>query len=268
MGFLEEVVTETMRTVSDRGYGSDLPAPVRTRPPSFREAVTREREAGALVVEYKRASPGYAEAPLPPRTVGQFLSDTRPARPTAFSCLATAHGFEGSPRDVAELARSTDRPVLFKDFVLHPRQVEVAARTGASAILLIARLADSPRLAASLARLAETAHRHHLEVLLEFHDRAELSLGASVPADVYGVNSRDLDTLRLDRRSAATTLREADRRGLRPLLGLSGVETAEDARRYWSSGADGILVGTAVARSRRPAELLRTLRRRGSEGPR
>lgn len=261
MGFLEEVVDATCRSVSGRDYGSDVPARPRERPLSFRDAVTDERGAGALVVEYKRVSPGYANPTLPFRSVDQFLSATRSAQPTAYSCLATAPRFEGSPRDVAELARSTDRPVLFKDFVLHPRQVEVAARTGASAILLIARLGESPRLAAPLATLADAAHRHHLEVLLEFHDRAELSQGADVPADVFGVNSRDLDTLRIDRPTAVETLREAGRMGLRPLLGLSGVETVDDARRYWAAGADGILVGTAVARSPEPAEFLRTLRR-------
>jgi len=261
MGFLEEVVEATLRSVSDPGYGSALPAAPPKSPRSFVDAVMDEREGGAVVVEYKRVSPGYSGATLPARPIDEFVTATRAAHPAAYSCLATAARFDGSPADVAELARTTERPVLFKDFVLHPRQVEVAARTGASAILLIARLEESKRLAAPLASLAEAAHRHHLEVLLEFHDRAELSRGADVPADMFGVNSRDLDTLHIDRSAAVKALEEAAALGLRPLLGLSGVESRREALRYWDAGADGILVGTAVARSTDPAAFLRTLRR-------
>ena len=82
-----------------------------------------------------------------------------------------------------------------------------------------------------------------------------------MPADMFGVNSRDLDTLHIDRSAAVKALEEAAALGLRPLLGLSGVESRQEALRYWDAGADGILVGTAVARSADPAAFLRTLRR-------
>ena len=85
-------------------------------------------------------------------------------------------------------------------------------------------------------------------------------------ADVYGVNARNLDTLTIDRSTADATLRAADAQGLHPLLGLSGVESAGDARRFWDHGADGILVGTSVARARDPAGFLSTLVRPSSRG--
>jgi indole-3-glycerol phosphate synthase len=213
-------------------------------------------------VEYKRFSPGQRDAQLPARSVEEFVRATEPAGVTAYSCLATGPQFAGSPEDVATLARSTRHPVLFKDFVLDPRQLDVAARAGASAVLLIARLATEGHLEISLADLAQAAHARGLEVLLEFHDKSELSEAERVGADVYGANVRDLDSLEIARPTALATLRAAGERGLRPLLGLSGVETPEDAQRFWSSGADGILVGTAVSRASHPSEFLASLRRR------
>jgi len=266
MSFLEEVVPEVQRSVAEPAYGSEIPPPPRRRPTSFRQAIERDRDEGALVVEYKRVSPGQPDPVLPGRTIDEFVELTQPAPVAAYSCLATVPRFRGSPRDVADLARSTDRPVLFKDFVVDRRQVEMAARTGASAILLIARLAAPRSTVELLPSLAEEAHRRGLEVLLEFHDRAELSRAADVAADVYGVNARDLTTLTIDRTTAAATLREARALGLHPLLGLSGVERASDAQEFWSSGADGILVGTAVARAARPASFLASLRRNGPGG--
>jgi len=212
-------------------------------------------------VEFKRVSPGQLDPVLPARSVREFLAATSPARVAAYSCLATAPQFRGSPDDVAELASSTDRPVLFKDFVVDERQIDAAVRAGAGAVLLIARLATGGLLDVPLSSLADAAHRRGLEVLLEFHSRTELSCAADVVADVYGVNARDLDTLSLDPLTSERTLSEARKRGLRPLLGLSGVEQPSDARRFWEAGADGILVGSSVARSTDPAAFLSTLHR-------
>jgi indole-3-glycerol phosphate synthase len=124
---------------------------------------------------------------------------------------------------------------------------------------LIARLETEGLLTTPLAELATQAHARRLEVLLEFHDKSELRRAANVGADVYGVNVRDLDTLRMEPDVAQATIRAASH--LRPLLGLSGVATQADARRFWESGVDGILVGSSVARATDAGGFLRTLRR-------
>jgi len=270
MGFLEEVVGEARREVENADYGSGvapLPSGSDSRR-SFSSAILADSKDGALVVEYKRASPGQPRPNLPTRTVSEFLERTRHAGATAYSCLATRSRFDGSPFDVRDLAGLSKRPVLFKDFVVDRRQIDLAARCGAGAVLLIARLEEMGFLREPLAALAEHAHRLGLEVLLEFHARTELSRASGVGADVYGVNSRDLDSLSIDRATAEATLLEAVRRGFRPLLGLSGVEGRADAQRFWRTGVDGILVGTAVARSSDPAKFLSTLRRTEAGGSR
>jgi indole-3-glycerol phosphate synthase len=221
--------------------------------------VERDRERGSLLVEFKRNSPGSAEPRLPVRSAEEFVRVTSPAGIAGYSCIATAHRFEGSPDDVRELAEATDLPVLFKDFVIDPVQLEVAERVGASAVLLIARLESTGGLRASLAELARDAHARRLEVVLEFHERSELKQAAGVSADMYGVNVRNLDSLRMEPEVAAETIRAAG--DLRPLLGLSGVGSADDARALWALGVDGILVGSAVARAADPSTFLASLRR-------
>ena len=268
MGFLEEIVRAVREEISRPSYLGELPAVGPAARPSLRAAVERDTARGAVLVEYKRASPGRPDPVLPARSVPEFVESVRRAGVTGYSCLATRSRFDGSPADVAELARSSDRPLLFKDFVVDPRQVEAARRAGASAVLLIARLGREGHLEHSLAELSRAAHDVGLEVVLEFHGKAELSEAAGVAADMYGVNVRDLDTLRLERETAETTIAGARDRGFRPLLGLSGVEGPEDAGRFWRAGVDGILVGTAVARASDPAAFLDTLRAARSGGPR
>jgi len=259
--FLAEVVPHVRAAIADPAYERGVPRLPPQPPPSLRRAVERDRPVGALLVEYKRASPG-AATPLPsPRTVAEFVAATEGPDVTGYSCLATAHGFDGSPALVAELASRTPRPVLFKEFVIASRQVEIAARTGAAAVLLIARL-EAERLADEpLAELAHAAHRRGLEVVLELHAPAELSRVAGVEADVFGVNARDLASLRFDRPTAEATIDRARALGLAPLVGLSGVDGPEDAQRFWSHGCDGLLVGSAVARRAAPAPFLASLHR-------
>ncbi len=259
-GFLAEIAAKIRSEPADAETEAS-PSGARPSRPSLAAAVRRERARGALVVEYKRSSPGQADPRLPVRPIREFVRVTEVPGLAGYSCLATRPRFEGSPEDVAELARSTPRPVLYKDFALGPHQLERAARSGASAVLLIARLEGTGLLDRPLAELAVQARALGLEVVLEFHGEAELSVADSVRADVYGVNVRDLDTLALDRPTGLATLRAASRRGLDPLLGFSGVEGPHEAREFWTAGADGLLVGTAVARAGDPARFLASLAR-------
>jgi indole-3-glycerol phosphate synthase len=259
VGFLRTIVDAVSADVRRPDYLAGLPAARRRSPPSFKEALLRGRARGAIVAEYKRRSPGAARPELPERTVDEFVRVTDEA--DAYSCLATRPEFEGSPGDVAELAGLTNRPLLFKDFITEPVQVEAAARAGASAVLVIARLEVEGLLSHSLGSLARAAHDRGLEVLLEWHGRAELRQTEDVPADVFGVNVRDLDTLEIHRSVAEETIRAA--RGFRPLLGLSGVERPEQAQWFWEAGVDGILVGSSLARAPRPRAFLAGLRRAG-----
>jgi indole-3-glycerol phosphate synthase len=263
MGFLVDIVEATRAAISSSEYLRGLPPSAPRRPPSLRAAVSAARKQGAILAEYKRRSPGAATPDLPPRSVEEFVRLTSTAAVDGYSCLAGGPQFGGRPADVAELASRTPRPVLFKEFVVDPVQVDAAARAGASAILLIARLEVEGLVDTSLRALADSAHARGLEVLLEWHHRAELTRTDDVPADVYGVNVRDLDTLQIHRSVAEETIRAAA--AFHPLLGMSGVEGPADAQRFWAAGVDGILVGSALARSSDPGRLLSGLRRPGSE---
>ncbi len=260
-GFLSEIVRAVRASLRSEAYGLGLPSASPPRPPSLRSALARDRARGAVVAEFKRVSPGQPAPRRPERSCEAFVRAVDPGSPTGYSCLATGPRFDGSPRDVADLARLTTRPVLFKEFVVAAEQIEVAARTGAGAILLIARLEEEGLLDRPLAELAGEAHDRGLEVLLELHRSAELSRAEGVGAEMFGVNVRDLDSLAIDRPTAFRTIAEARRSGLTPLLGLSGVEGPAEAREFWAQGVDGILVGTGVARSPDPAAFVASLRR-------
>lgn len=256
-GFLTSVVPEILSDVGRPDYLEGVPEAPAAPPASLRAVLRPRGGAPVLLAEYKRVAPGAADPRLPPRRIADFASAVLSAPVAAVSVLATRPRFEGSPADVAEIVRRVPRPVLFKDIVVDPRQVEAARRCGASAVLLIARVETGGLAGTPLADLARGARAAGLEVVLEFHAPGELKVAEHVPADVYGVNARDLETLELDPATAERTARAA--RGRIPLIGMSGVRSPADAERWARLGVEGLLVGTAVSRAADPAAFLRSL---------
>jgi indole-3-glycerol phosphate synthase len=258
VGFLADLLPRVRAQIDDPAYLEGLPSSPTRRAPSLREAVRGARDGWALLVERKHESPGSDLSSLPPKALNEFVASVRAGGADGLSCLATAPSFRGSPLEVAELVRASGLPVLFKDFVIEPIQVEAAFRAGASAILLIARLETGGFLDVPLRELALAARARGLEVLLEVHGPEEWPAAEDVAVDLFGVNLRDLDTLRFRPETAEATFRAAGAR--HPLLGLSGVSTPTDAQRFRAWGADGLLVGSGFARAKEPQAFLRGLR--------
>ena len=258
MGFLADLLPRVRAQIDDPQYLEGLPEGPPPKAPSLTQAVMRASDGWALLVERKHESPGAVGASLPALPLDRFLAEAKRGGADGLSCLATAPAFEGSPTEVLELVRSSRSPVLFKDFVIDPIQVEAASRAGASAILLIARLETGGFLEIPIRELALTARARGLEVLLEVHSPDEWTVANDVAVDLFGVNLRDLDTLRFQPDTAEDAFRAAGAH--RPLLGLSGVSSPAEATRYRRWGADGLLVGTAFARASDPGAFLRTLR--------
>lgn len=260
-GFLAEIVTDVRRDVLAGRYRTAAASAVPGPSEGLRSAIESSTRPRCLLVEYKLASPGRPTPTLPRRSVQEFVERTQVAGVVGYSCVATGPRFGGSPSLVAELVRASRRPVLFKDFVIAEEQLECARNAGAAAVLLIARLQTEGLLGTPLATLAEQAHARGLEVLLELHRPEEIGVLESVRPDLVGVNVRDLDTLRMERERAFSTLQGLRGKAGLPVLGLSGVERPEDAEAFWNAGCRAALVGSAVALASDPAAFLRALLR-------
>src|SRR5207249_6176459 len=109
------------------------------RSPSFLGALAASARSSDVIAEIKFASPGMRS----PRDVAEFdaiLNGIVAAKPLGLSVLAEPKIFGGSVDFVSRAAR-TGLPVLMKDVVIDSRQIDAAARCGASALLLIETLA-------------------------------------------------------------------------------------------------------------------------------
>ncbi len=194
----------------------------------------------SLIAEIKHRSP-VGEYSFIDIDAKKASLDFRDAGADAISVVVEPAIFRGTLANVAA-ARSAGIPVLFKDFVISRLQIVSAERSGADAVLLIARVFD--RLGISPKVMIDYCHSLGLEVLLECYDEGEMERAAQTDADLLGINSRDLRTLKVDIGRAAGILKRV--KSDKPIVSESGIRTGNDAMLLRQSGAKGILVGTAI----------------------
>ncbi len=203
-----------------------------------------------LLAEVKRRSPSAGEIAPADDAVGRARAYASGGA-AAISVLCEPHWFGGSLADLRAVRAAVSVPVLAKEFVVDPRQLELVRAAGADIVLLLAVL--HPR--ARLARLVAQARDLGLEPLVEAHDARELDAALASGARVIGVNNRDLRTLEVDP-ERAVRLRELIP-GDRIAIAESGVRDTATIARWRASGFDAALVGEALMRSPDPAAAAR-----------
>lgn len=223
--------------------------------PGLRAALVGRAAAGhppAVIAEVKRASPSLGSiADLDPAATARAYEAAGAA---AVSVLTEPRRFDGALAHLRATAAAVAVPVLRKDFVVHPRQLEEAAFAGAAGALLIVGLLGE----ATAAYLAY-AQALGLDALVEVHDDAELEVAVAAGARLVGVNNRDLRTLAIDLEVAPRLLRRG--RALAP-------ETTWVAESGYAAAAavvpliglaDAVLIGGSLAGAGDPGAALRRL---------
>jgi indole-3-glycerol phosphate synthase len=152
--------------------------------------------------------------------------------------------------DLRAAAAAVRVPLLRKDFILDELQILEARAAGAAAVLLIVRALPPERLRALLDCTRSTG----LEALVEVHTAAELDRAVEAGAGIVGINSRDLDTFRIDLAGAWELLGRVPPDSV--AVAESGMQGPEDVARAAAAGADAVLVGTALSAAPDPGGLL------------
>jgi indole-3-glycerol phosphate synthase len=257
---LDQILTSTRRGLPSlrmRGDALVAAAAAVPDPPSLAGALRVERVA--VIAEVKRRSPsaGVIRGDLDPADRAALYAEHGAS---AISVLTDRPYFGGSVEDLRAAAARVHVPVIRKDFILDELQIVEARAAGAAAVLLIVRALGPGRLEV----LLRVAAAQRLDALVEVHTAAELEHALGAGARIVGVNSRDLDSFRVDVAAAWSLLAgiPADRLA----VAESGMATPEDVERAALAGADVVLVGTALSAAADPGALLSRLTGVGRHG--
>ena len=213
---------------------------------SLREAILSCRKA-AIISEIKLKSPS-ASVLREDADLKQISKDMENGGAVAISILTEPKHFKGHISFVPEVRDQVNVPILMKDIVLDPIQIEAASKTGANAILLIQALFDRGYCKRDVHRMIEYSHSKGLEVLLEAHTKKEFLSAVGTEADMIGINNRDLRTLEVNLETTKRLLTGHDAEK-KVIVSESGIESSEDIRLLRRYGAQAYLVGTAIMRA-------------------
>ena len=239
--FLDQLARDAKATI-ERGYYEHFNE-AETETVSLRRAIIQSRHV-PVIAEVKGASPsaGVIRQDFAAEKVALAMAK---GGAIGISVLTEPKHFNGSFSNLTKVRKAVKLPVLMKDIIVSPLQLEAAARTGANAVLLIQALFDRGYGKLGVHEMIEAAHSRRLEVLLEAHDADEFRRALVSDADLVGINNRNLATLEVD---LNVTRRILEKKPLddRIVVSESGINTAADILFLRKCGAQAFLVGSAI----------------------
>ncbi|MCU0857414.1 MAG: indole-3-glycerol phosphate synthase TrpC [Pontiellaceae bacterium] len=268
MTILDEIIDHKRREIETPGYFQTLDAVLENLPHVGNSDPCRDGKIPAtghpdfiaalksvpigLIAEVKRKSPsaGLIREPFDPAEIARVYQT---AGAQAVSCLMDARFFGGGEEQWMKVRAATSLPMLYKEFVIDPRQIFHAEALGASAVLFIAAVLND----AALKKMIRLCEASGMTPLVEVHTEEEMKRAIAAGAACIGINNRNLKTFET---TIETTLRL---RALAPsdctLISESGIRTADEVKRLCDAGVSAVLVGESLLRKADLAGAVREL---------
>ena len=213
----------------------------------------------SIISEIKPASPTLGEI-KEIFNISDVAREMENAGVVGLSVLTEPEYFNGSYENLRLAVEATTLPCLMKDFVIDEVQFEIAAKIGATNILLITALGN-------LEKFLEFSLQYDLEPLIEVHMAEEIEelerlVEIGMAPKLIGVNNRNLNTMKIDlinSKNLIPLLKENFGNNL-VVISESGIKSYEDIRYLLSSKADAFLVGSSIMKSNNIKNTIRYLR--------
>ena len=218
-------------------------AQVEEPPRGFLRALrtTYESDWTAIIAEVKKGSPskGVIRPDFDPLTIAEIYQENGA---TCLSVLTDERFFMGHLLYLGKIRELVSLPLLRKDFICDPYQIDEARVAGADAILLIAAILETEQ----LLEFSQRATDLQLDVLLEVHDEQDLEKALATDCELIGINNRNLRTFETDLATTEHLLSLIPNNYF--VVSESGISCRADVLRLQQAGASGFLVGESLMR--------------------
>jgi indole-3-glycerol phosphate synthase len=227
---------------------------VQMAPPSrdFLAALRSGKTRPALIAEVKKASPskGTIREDFDPVAIAQAYSQ---GGASAVSVLTDRKFFQGSWDYLEAVRRTSELPVLCKEFIIYPYQIYRARCHGADAVLLIAAILSDR----DLQYFVKIVNALAMTPLIEVHTLAELDRVLALDGvTLVGINNRNLEDFSVDLQTTCQLLaargQQIQERGIQ-VVSESGLRALADLEQVSSAGASAVLIGESLVKQPDPA---------------
>jgi indole-3-glycerol phosphate synthase len=217
----------------------------------FEYIKTASKFKNPILAEIKIKSPIKGDL-LRNRDPIDILKEYERAGAVGISYITEKNIFGGDIRLFKKICKSSNLPVLRKDFITDKKEIELTADYGASAILLIARILKD-----KTGEFVDYSFDNGLEPLVEIHSTDDVLFLRDTKTRMVGINNRDI--LRMETDDGDVSLSENLANYLKNefvskkskdylVISESGIKNVEDLRKVLKI-ADAALIGTAFMES-------------------
>lgn len=206
----------------------------------------------AVIAEIKKASPskGVIREDFDPEEIASIYEDNGAC---CLSVLTDTPYFQGSDIIFQNVRRTTNLPLLRKDFMLDPYQIYESRALGADCILLImAALSDS-----QAQELYNVANALGMDTLFETHDGQEIERAMKLDPVMVGVNNRNLKTLDVSLQTGIDLASLIPDTVLK--VGESGIDNKNDIKALQNAGYQAFLMGERFMKEQDIAYAMKSL---------
>lgn len=244
MNFLNQVIKQKQKEIKvlERQYSNN----------AFFKLFQQKRKGPVLIAEIKPRSP--SEGVLYKGNLVELAKTYQSAGADAISVLTDEKFFGGSAELFRKVKKAVKVPLLRKDFIISEAQIIESLLLGADALLLITGLVDPKQ----LKKLIKLSLLLGLAPVLEITSAQELKKALNAGAQIIGVNSRDLKTLKTNKGRALKILRKIPKNKIS--LFFSAIANYQDVKEAEKAGARGVLVGTSILQADNTAAKIRELK--------
>lgn len=203
-----------------------------------------------FIGEIKKASPskGTIVKDFPYMKIAQ---EYQKAEIDAISVLTEPTYFQGKLDYLKEISKTTNVPLLRKDFTIDPYMIYQAKIAGASMILLIVAILDDEQLSSYLNLTKQLG----LAALVEVHNENELQRALNAGAEIIGVNNRNLKDFTVDLNNSLK-LRSLVPKQI-PFITESGIKTIADIKKLKQAQVNGVLIGETFMKASDRIKIIR-----------
>ena len=225
----------------------------------FYKKLKSEKKTPHIIAEIKPASPSKGAIFHRNDTVETITQMYESCGVSCISVLTDYVFFGATPENLKKARNTTTKPILRKDFIIDPTQIIEAYYLGASAVLLMRSILSSQK----IEEFITLAKKYGLDCLVEVHDESELrDVLENTSANIIGINTRDLKTLKINPKNFQTLLKIAKTYpnfSEKVWIAESGFSSKTDILHY-ANEANAVLVGTGILLQENNAEREKVLK--------
>lgn len=205
-----------------------------------------------IIAEIKRNSPSKENLAEIPDPIG-LAEKYQLGGANGISVLTDTYGFKGTINDLSNVSKSSSLPILRKDFILDPIQIDETILAGADAALLIVSI-----LKENTKILFDYAKSLGIDVFIEVNNVDELKYAISIGAEIIMVNNRNLHSFEVDTNNAKNLIQYIPSHIIS--IAASGISNKKLMDEYKKIGYRGVLIGESLVKQNNVIEYLKSLR--------